>query len=58
MNVYDLASVAGTSLKQIQDHYDHVSQTHRIDEMLSYSKNRRINENYQMISIDEELSKD
>jgi integrase len=58
MNVYDLASVAGTSLKQIQDHYDHVSQTHRIDEMLSYSKNRRIDDNYQMISIDEELSKD
>jgi len=56
MNVYDLASVAGTSLKQIQDHYDHVSQTHRIDEMLSFSKNRRIDDNYQMISIDDELN--
>lgn len=58
MNVYDLARVAGTSLKQIQDHYDHVSQTHRIDEMLSYSKNRRIDDNFQMISIDDELSND
>jgi len=58
MNVYDLARVAGTSLQQIQDHYDHVSQTHRIDEMLSYSKNRRIDDNFQMISIDDELSND
>jgi hypothetical protein len=55
MNVYDLARVAGTSLKQIQDHYDHVSQTHRIDEMLSFSKNRRIDDNFQMISIEDHL---
>ena len=49
MNVYDLAKIAGTSLKQIQDHYDHVIQSHKIDELISHASKSRINDEYQLV---------
>jgi integrase len=55
MNVYDLAKIAGTSLKQIQDHYDHVIQSHKIDELISHASRSRIDNEYQLVMADEEL---
>lgn len=53
MNVYDLANICGTSLKQIQDHYDHVIQSHKIDEMFSISQNVRMDDDYNFVSLDD-----
>ena len=49
INVYDLAKIAGTSLKQIQDHYDHVIQSHKIDELISHASKSRIDDEYQLV---------
>jgi integrase len=51
-NVYDIAKIAGTSLKQIQDHYDHVIQSHKIDELISHGSKSRIDDDYQLVMIE------
>lgn len=53
-NVYDIAKIAGTSLKQIQDHYDHVIQSHKIDELISHASKSRIDDDYQLVMMDED----
>jgi integrase len=52
-NVYDIAKIAGTSLKQIQDHYDHVIQSHKIDELISHGSKSRIDDDYQLVMIED-----
>jgi len=53
LNVYDIAKIAGTSLKQIQDHYDHVIQSHKIDELISHGSKSRIDDDYQLVMIED-----